>query len=92
MLRKGSGGAGAFRGGDGQVISFRMNTEHPWVLNVSPVCLTEGPEGLAGAARGLAGSCLFNGKAFSDSKKIAMSPSDWVVLETPGGGGYGEPL
>ena len=88
-LRHGSGGAGAFRGGDGQVISFRMNTKYPWVLNVSPVCLNEGPEGLAGAERGLPGRCLINGEAFSESRKITMTPDDVVVLETPGGGGYG---
>ena len=32
-LRDGSGGAGASRGGDGQVISWRMRTSHDWLLN-----------------------------------------------------------
>ena len=88
-IRTGSGGAGAFRGGDGQIISFRVATSDPWVLNVSPVCLKEGPEGLAGAQRGLPGRCLVNGEAFSDFRKMIMNPEDVVVLETPGGGGYG---
>lgn len=88
-IRRGSGGQGMFRGGDGQVISFKMNTRNPWVLNVSPACLTEGPEGLAGGGRGMPGRCFINGEAFSESRKIAMQPDDLVVLETPGGGGYG---
>ena len=32
-LRHGSGGSGRMRGGDGQVIKFRMRTESPWLLN-----------------------------------------------------------
>ena len=88
-LRRKSGGAGAQRGGDGQIIAFRMNTPHPWVLNVSPAGLKRGPEGLAGGGSGLAGRCTINGKPFSDSRKLTMNPDDFIVLETPGGGGYG---
>lgn len=88
-LRKGSGGTGAQRGGDGQIIAFRMNTSHPWVLNASPVGLDTGPEGLAGGGSGKPGLCTINSKPFSDSRKLVMNPDDYVVLETPGGGGYG---
>lgn len=90
-LRPSSGGSGAQRGGDGQVITFRMNTSHPWVLNVSPVGLSNGPDGLAGGGAGAPGRCTINGLPFSDSKKLTMKPDDVVVLETPGGGGYGVP-
>lgn len=88
-LRKGSGGGGAQRGGDGQVIAFRMNTAYPWTLNASPAGVTRGPEGLAGGGAGQPGHCTINGKPFSDSRKRTMEPADYVVLETPGGGGYG---
>jgi N-methylhydantoinase B/oxoprolinase/acetone carboxylase alpha subunit len=88
-LRRRSGGAGTFCGGDGQVISFRMNTKRPWVLNVSPACLKEGPEGLAGGTNGLPGRCFINGEPFSEAGKINMEATDDVVLETPGGAGYG---
>jgi N-methylhydantoinase B/oxoprolinase/acetone carboxylase alpha subunit len=88
-LRRGSGGAGRSRGGDGQVIAFHMKTDKPWVLNVSPACLREGPEGLDGGAPGAPGRCLINDQPFSESRKITMAPADHVVLETPGGGGYG---
>lgn len=90
-LRRSSGGVGAQRGGDGQVIQFRMNTSRPWVLNVSPVGLSKGPEGLDGGGSGAPGHCTINGVPFSDSKKITMNPTDIVVLATPGGGGFGPP-
>jgi N-methylhydantoinase B/oxoprolinase/acetone carboxylase alpha subunit len=30
-----------------------------------------------------------NGKSVSEARKIAMQPDDVILLETPGGGGYG---
>ena len=91
-LRKGSGGFGKSIGGDGQSISFWLKTSMPWVLNVSPACLTQGPEGLDGGSAGKPGECTINGNPFSESRKITLKPTDRVFLETPGGGGYGEPL
>jgi N-methylhydantoinase B/oxoprolinase/acetone carboxylase alpha subunit len=88
-LRPGSGGAGASRGGDGQIIGFHMRTDQPWLLNAVPSRLDAGPEGLAGGEPGAAGRFLVNGKSVSDAKKMTMSPADVVLLETPGGGGYG---
>ena len=89
-LRRGSGGAGQRRGGDGQIIQFRMNTASPWWLNAVPSRLDQGPEGLAGGASGAHGRFLVNGEAVNSVRKLAMQPADVVVLETPGGGGYGE--
>ena len=40
-------------------------------------------------ADGAAGRFLVNGKPMSEGKKMTMQPGDVVVLETPGGGGYG---
>ena len=36
-----------------------------------------------------AGRFTVNGKSISEGKKMMMQPGDVVVLETPGGGGYG---
>jgi N-methylhydantoinase B len=88
-LRDGSGGAGASRGGDGQVISWRMRTSHDWLLNAVTSRTTLPPEGLGGGAPGAAGRFLVNGKPVSEARKMVMRPDDEVVLETPGGGGYG---
>ena len=88
-LRPGSGGEGRSRGGDGQVIGFHMRTDAPWLLNAVPSRLGEGPEGLLGGAPGAVGRFLVNGEPVSQARKMEMRPGDVVLLETPGGGGYG---
>ena len=90
-LRPGSGGPGASRGGDGQIIQFHMQTDHPWLLNAVPSRLDDGPEGIGGGKPGAAGRFLVNGRPVSTAKKLALNPEDVVLLETPGGGGYGPP-
>ena len=90
-LRIGSGGAGASRGGDGQTISWRMRTESPWLLNAVSSRTTLAPEGMGGGEAGAAGRFLVNGKRVTEARKLVMQPDDRVVLETPGGGGYGKP-
>jgi N-methylhydantoinase B len=90
-LRPNSGGAGASRGGDGQIIGWRMRTQSPWLLNTVASRTVLAPEGLAGGLPGAAGHFLVNGKPVSEARKIVMQPDDDVTLETPGGGGYGAP-
>lgn len=90
-LRRGSGGAGRMRGGDGQIIAFHMNTSDPWLLNAVPSRLDMGPEGLGGGESGQPGRFLVNGVGVSQARKLSMNAGDAVVLETPGGGGFGPP-
>jgi N-methylhydantoinase B len=90
-LRPGSGGEGRSRGGDGQVIGFHMLTNEPWLLNAVPSRLDRGPDGLDGGGPGAAGRFLVNGAPVSEARKMTMRPGDVVLLETPGGGGYGRP-
>ena len=88
-LRPGSGGEGRSRGGDGQIIGFRMLTDQPWLLNAVPSRLDRGPDGLDGGEPGAAGRFTVNGKSVSQASKMTMNAGDVVLLETPGGGGYG---
>ncbi len=88
-LRLDSGGAGRSRGGDGQSIQFHMRTEAPWLLNAVPSRLDQGPEGLDGGESGAGGKFLINGKPVSEAGKMMLKPTDVVMFETPGGGGYG---
>jgi N-methylhydantoinase B len=88
-LRPGSGGRGRQAGGDGQIIAFHMRTDQPWLLNAVPSRLDRGPDGLDGGEDGAAGRFLVNGQPMSQAGKMAMKPGDHVVLETPGGGGFG---
>jgi N-methylhydantoinase B/oxoprolinase/acetone carboxylase alpha subunit len=66
-----------------------MSTSFPWLLNAVPSRLLHGPDGLAGGAPGAPGKFLVNGEAVSQARKLTMAAGDVVVLETPGGGGYG---
>ena len=91
-LRIGSGGAGQERGGDGQIIKFHMRTPHPWLLNAVPSRLERGPEGLDGAEPGAAGTFNVDDKPFKEARKILLHANAVVVLETPGGGGFGKSL
>jgi N-methylhydantoinase B len=88
-LRAGSGGAGTSPGGEGQIIQFRMLTKDSWLLNAVTSRVEQGPEGLAGGGSGAAGRFLVNGQAVRQAGKLTLEPQDVVLLETPGGGGYG---
>jgi N-methylhydantoinase B len=90
-LRRGSGGNGASRGGDGQTIQWTMRTGSDWLLNAVASRTSLAPEGLGGGEPGVAGRFLVNGKPVSEARKMVMKPADEVTLETPGGGGYGKP-
>jgi N-methylhydantoinase B len=48
-------------------------------------------DGLAGAGAGAAGKFLINGKQVFEPRKLIMKPTDQVIFETPGGGGFGAP-
>src|SRR5690606_26587128 len=90
-LALGTGGAGTYRGGDGQRIGFRLRSGAPWVLNVIPSRLATRAEGLAGGGDGAPGRFEINGKPVVDTRKMDMQPDDVVTMVTPGGGGYGPP-
>lgn len=90
-IRDHSGGAGRSRGGDGQIIEWRMRTDSEWLLNAVASRTELAPQGFAGGAPGEAGRFLINGKVVNEARKIPMKPDDKVTLETPGGGGYGPP-
>ncbi len=88
-LVAGTGGAGAQAGGDGQKIGFKMRTGQEWLLNAIPSRLNTQPEGLDGGEPGAQGAFLINGEPSLEAKKRAMGAEDQVIMQTPGGGGYG---
>jgi 5-oxoprolinase (ATP-hydrolysing) len=95
-IRRGSGGLGRHRGGDGVV--RRIEFLRP--LEVSILSQRRGPYPPYGLAGGLPGSfgrnslTISNGQAevLSGRAQFPVEPGDVLTIETPGGGGWGTPL
>jgi 5-oxoprolinase (ATP-hydrolysing) len=90
--RRGSGGAGAWPGGDGllRALEFRRPLEAAILANhrrLRPRGLAGGEDGLPGRTLVLraAGGCEELGATAS----VAVAAGDVIRIETPGGGGYG---
>jgi len=89
-VRRGSGGQGVWRGGDG------VRREVEFLEPVSAVILSErrtrAPFGLNGAGSGKTGrNSLVRGgltKDLGGKAQVTMQKGDVFVIETPGGGGY----
>ena len=93
-VRTGSGGRGRHRGGDGVV------REIEFLRPMSAAILSERrvfpPYGLAGGEPGARGRNLLirkDGRVVSlgGKNEVYVEPGDRIRLETPGGGGYGQP-
>jgi 5-oxoprolinase (ATP-hydrolysing) len=91
-IRRGSGGAGRHRGGDGAVrrLVFREPVEASILSNRRSVP----PFGLAGGAPGATGINRLeraNGETriLDATASIGLESGDALIVETPGGGGYG---
>jgi len=87
-LRRGSGGAGRFRGGDGVIRELRVL--EPCSLSLLTQRRELAPRGAAGGASGLPGRNLLNGKALPAFASVDLVAGDLLRIETPGGGGYGK--
>jgi N-methylhydantoinase B len=88
-LRRDSGGRGAQRGGWGQRVAIRVVNATPVEIGVQVGRTAIGAEGLAGGGRGAIGRVWFEGKPHDLKRQIVAPPGSLLVLETPGGGGYG---
>ena len=88
-LRHGSGGSGLRRGGDGLV------REYEFLAPAQLTLLTErrrrGPWGLAGGQAGMPGQNRLNTAPLPAKTAVAVAKGDRLVIETPGGGGFGLP-
>jgi N-methylhydantoinase B len=89
-IRHHSGGAGRSRGGNGQIVEFRVRTDRHWTLNAAPTGMNARPAGLDGGEPGQPGIFRINGATKKQQGKTLMQPGDVVYMETPGGGGFGE--
>ncbi|RWB19788.1 MAG: hydantoinase B/oxoprolinase family protein [Mesorhizobium sp.] len=92
-LRPNSGGDGEFRGGLGQIIEIAATEGHEFDFSAMFDRVNHPPHGRDGGKPGVAGVVKLD-----DGTK--MRPKGWqhvpagrrLILELPGGGGYGDPL
>jgi N-methylhydantoinase B/oxoprolinase/acetone carboxylase alpha subunit len=92
-LRKGSGGRGARRGGEGLVREYEFRV--PVDLTVISERRRFAPYGAAGGQPGSKGrnTVLRRGRAevLGSKANVRLDPGDVLKIETPGGGGHGRP-
>ncbi len=86
-----SGGAGKFRGGPAQRVSFKVTSEQPVTMTIRHERVKFPPRGLLGGAPGAPGREYVNGERIPAKVRLDLKPHDLVVFETPGGGGMGPP-
>ncbi len=92
-FREGSGGAGAFRGGLGQVLEFGCEDGAPFSIAAMFDRTWQAPKGRHGGLDGAAGVVRSDSGVPLKSKGRQTVPyGQKLVLEMPGGGGYGDPM
>ena len=86
-VRRGSGGAGRHRGGDGVIRGYRV------LERCTVTLLTERrrlrPAGVGGGEPGASGVNQLNGNPLPAKCRVELEPGDVVTIMTPGGGGWG---
>ena len=92
-LRQGSGGRGLHRGGDGLLRAIRFLS--PATVTITAERRRRGPYGLAGGQDGAPGRNALRRDSttmeLSGKTTFGVEAGDVVEIETPGGGGWGEP-
>jgi N-methylhydantoinase B len=88
-IRRGSGGAGRHRGGDGVVRELEALAEMRFSLISER--RRHAPRGAQGGLPGAAGRNLVGGKDLPGKASGVLRPGDRLRVETPGGGGHGSP-
>jgi 5-oxoprolinase (ATP-hydrolysing) len=93
-IRRDSGGAGLRRGGDGAVREIEFL--EPMSVSILSNNRAHAPFGLAGGAAGKPGRNTIvrsdgGEEALPACARAELGPGDRIRIETPGGGGYGEP-
>ena len=92
-IRKGSGGKGKQKGGDG--ITRQIFFKEPLELNILSQHRIEKPYGLKGGSPGKTGHQSIirkNGaiQKLNGMDSASVNEGDRIIIQTPGGGGYGK--
>lgn len=86
-MRRGSGGQGARRGGNGVVREYEFL--EPARLSLLTERRRVAPWGLNGGGDGAPGENLLNGRPLPGKCSLSVGAGDRLLIRTPGGGGWG---
>ncbi|MDE8342605.1 MAG: hydantoinase B/oxoprolinase family protein, partial [Acidocella sp.] len=91
-IRRGSGGNGKYRGGDGAIRKLRFL--EPMVATIVSSRRRQGPFGLAGGGDGAVGQQFVERRdggleELAGCAQVNLAAGDAFIIATPGGGGYG---
>jgi N-methylhydantoinase B len=86
-LRRGSGGAGRHRGGDGVVRELQALAEMSYALIAER--RRHAPRGASGGTDGRPGRDLLDDRPLPGKSTGRLLPGQRLRIETPGGGGFG---
>jgi N-methylhydantoinase B len=88
-IRRGSGGAGVHRGGDGVVREIEALA--PMAYSLITERRRHAPPGADGGRPGACGRNLLDGGELAAKATGELRPGQRLTIETPGGGGHGAP-
>lgn len=88
-IRRGSGGVGLHPGGDGLV--REIEALEPMTASILSERRARRPFGMAGGSPGRAGRNVLGGRDVGSSATVSLRAGERIRIETPGGGGWGEP-
>jgi 5-oxoprolinase (ATP-hydrolysing) len=94
-IRKFSGGNGKSRGGDG--VTRRLRFEEKMIAAILSGSRKYAPFGLSGGEKALTGRTTVVKKSkeikiLNSTDQLEMQPGDTIIIETPGGGGFGKKI
>jgi N-methylhydantoinase B len=88
-VRRGTGGKGRHRGGDG--VARELEALAPMRFSLVSERRRHAPPGAVGGEPGARGRNLLNGEELPGKVSGELQPGDRLRIETPGGGGHGNP-
>lgn len=92
-LRVDSGGVGRYRGGLGQRIEIGLRDPGPWLANFMVDRMRFAAVGYHGGGEGALGKLeTADGQVLPGKGRIVLRENDRIIMELPGGGGYGDPF
>ncbi|MCC7485906.1 MAG: hydantoinase B/oxoprolinase family protein [Burkholderiales bacterium] len=89
-IRRGSGGEGVHRGGDGLRFEIEVAADSPMMASMIMTRFRTAPQGIFGGEPGRVGGLWLNGRPIDPAEHWVLKRGDRVRMETAGGGGCGK--